>query len=64
MMADLIEAKTNLHVKLKLNIGSTAILQTAMLKGEVDLYPEYTGTAYLVILEHKKLYLKNYRKKS
>ena len=55
MMADLITAKTNLRVTLKLNIGSTAILQAAMLKGDVDLYPEYTGTAYLVVLKRQKL---------
>ena len=31
------------------------ILTKAMQKGEVDLYPEYTGTAYLVVLQHKKV---------
>ncbi|WP_423063020.1 glycine betaine ABC transporter substrate-binding protein [Candidiatus Paracoxiella cheracis] len=55
MMADLITAKTNLNVKLKLNVGATAILQAALLKGNVDLYPEYTGTAYLTVLKYKKL---------
>ncbi|MCB1827012.1 MAG: ABC transporter permease subunit [Coxiellaceae bacterium] len=55
MMKDLIQAKTNLHVNLKLNLGSTSILQSAMRKGAIDLYPEYTGTAYMVILHQSKI---------
>ncbi|BCA95297.1 quaternary ammonium transporter [Legionella antarctica] len=55
LMADLIEAKTHLHVDKKFNLGTTAILQNALLSGQVDLYPEYTGTAYLVVLKQKKI---------
>jgi osmoprotectant transport system permease protein len=50
IMAQLIEAKTNLKVQRKLNLGTTDIVHQAMLRGEVDLYPEYTGTAYLTVL--------------
>lgn len=50
-MAQLIEAKTPLRVIRKFNLGSTAIVHQAMLKGDVDLYPEYSGTAYLTILK-------------
>lgn len=51
LMADIIEAKTNLHVIKKFNLGSTDICHRAMLKNEIDMYPEYTGTAYLLVLK-------------
>lgn len=50
MMAQVIEAKTSLAVTRKFNLGTTDIIHQAMLKNEVDLYPEYTGTAYLTVL--------------
>ena len=55
IMADMISAHTNLAVKKEFNLGTTTIVQNALLKGQVDLYPEYTGTAYLVVLKNKKL---------
>lgn len=55
LMADMIQAKTNLDVNLKLNLGSTTVIQNAMLKGSIDLYPEYTGTGYIVVLHQKKV---------
>lgn len=51
MMAQAIEMKTSLKVIRKFNLGTTDIIHQAMVKGEVDLYPEYTGTAYLTILK-------------
>jgi osmoprotectant transport system permease protein len=51
MMAQMVEAKTNLKVIRKFNLGTTAICQQAMLKGDIDIYPEYTGTAYLLVLK-------------
>jgi osmoprotectant transport system permease protein len=51
ILAQLIEAKTNLTVERKFNLGSTAICHQALLNGEIDLYPEYTGTAYLLVLK-------------
>lgn len=51
IMAQLIEAKTSLVVTRRFNLGTTDIIHQAMLKNEVDLYPEYTGTAYLTILK-------------
>ena len=50
LMAQLIEAKTNLKVIRKLNLGATNIVHQALLKGDVDLYPEYSGTAYMTVL--------------
>ncbi|AIT62684.1 glycine betaine ABC transporter substrate-binding protein [Coxiella burnetii] len=55
IMADMIETRTHLTVRKKFNLGSTAIIQNALLNGEIDLYPEYTGTAYLTVLHHANL---------
>lgn len=55
LMAELIEAQTSLRVIKKLNLGTTTVVHNAMLTNQVDLYPEYTGTAYLVVLKQKKV---------
>ncbi len=51
LMAQLIEAKTHLKVIRKFNLGATDIIHQALLKGDVDLYPEYSGTAYMSVLK-------------
>lgn len=38
-------------VKRKLNLGGTPVAQKAMENGEIDLYPEYTGTGLLTVLK-------------
>lgn len=50
MMALLIEDKTGLTVDRRFNLGGTMICHEALIHGEIDLYPEYTGTALLSIL--------------
>jgi osmoprotectant transport system permease protein len=55
MISQLIEAKTNLKVDRKFNLGSTEICQKAMENGEIDLYPEYSGTAYMTVLHQNNL---------
>lgn len=45
MFAQLIEAKTDLKVVRKLNMGGTFVNFEAIKNGQIDLYPEYTGTA-------------------
>jgi osmoprotectant transport system permease protein len=47
----LIEHHTQLHVELKEGLGGTQIAFEALRKGEIDLYPEYTGTGLFVILQ-------------
>ncbi|MCA9859219.1 MAG: hypothetical protein KC438_05820 [Thermomicrobiales bacterium] len=37
-------------VERKLNLGGTVVAQEALLSGDLDLYPEYTGTGLLVVL--------------
>jgi osmoprotectant transport system substrate-binding protein len=38
------------EVERKLNLGGTVVAQAALLSGDLDLYPEYTGTGLLVVL--------------
>lgn len=47
----LIENNSNLRVKLKLGLGGTQIAFEALKSGEIDMYPEYTGTALFVLLK-------------
>ncbi len=51
MMAQIIEIKTGHHVERKLNLGGTMICHEALLKAEIDMYPEYTGTGLLAVLK-------------
>lgn len=39
------------QVERKINLGGTPVVQQALLNGEVDLYPEYTGTGLLTVLK-------------
>lgn len=39
-----------LRVERRLNLGSTQIAMAALQRGDIDLYPEYTGTALLDVL--------------
>lgn len=48
--AQALEAR-GVPVERKLNLGSTQIAMAALQKGEIDLYPEYTGTALLDVLK-------------
>ena len=51
IMAQAIESHTDLDVRRKLNLGGTMICHTALTRGEIDLYAEYTGTALTAILK-------------
>lgn len=51
IFADLIESRTPLTVALKTGLGGTKICFEALRRGEIDLYPEYTGTGLLAILD-------------
>lgn len=44
MMAQMVESNTDLNVTRKINMGGTFVCFEAIKKGEIDLYPEYTGT--------------------
>lgn len=51
LLAQTIEDKTHLHVVRRFDLAGTLAHQ-ALLSGEIDLYPEYTGTALMAILHH------------
>lgn len=52
MLKILIEEKTDLKVELTKGIGGgTANIQPALIKGDFDMYPEYTGTAWSYVLK-------------
>jgi len=53
IIIELLRAKTHLHVVSQLDLGTTAICQEAMKNGDIDIYPEYTGTAYLTVLHRQ-----------
>lgn len=44
-----------LRVARKLNLGGTDIAMEALRRGEIDLYPEYTGTALLTQLKRQPM---------
>ena len=50
MVADLIEEKTDLNVERKLNLGGSSVVSSAIQKGEIDMYVDYTGSLLLNIL--------------
>jgi osmoprotectant transport system permease protein len=52
MMADLIEDRTDISVKRRLNLGGTQVCFEALKNGDIDLYIEYSGTAYTDTLKH------------
>lgn len=55
IMASLIEAKTNLKVERKPYLGGTQVVHNALINGDLDLYAEYTGTAWTATLKQKKI---------
>jgi glycine betaine/choline ABC-type transport system substrate-binding protein len=49
--AQQLERKLHVRVERKLDLGGTLLSQQAILKGDIDLYPEYTGTGSSVVLK-------------
>jgi len=54
MISILIEEHTDIEVQRDLGIGGgTSNIHPAMLSGEVDIYPEYTGTSWMAVLNQE-----------
>ena len=51
--AQQLERKLHIQVNRKLNLGGTLLTHQAIVRGDIDIYPEYTGTASSVILKEK-----------
>jgi len=47
--------KSGYKVERKFNLGS-AVVHTSLVNGDIDFYPEYTGTALLSILKEKPMF--------
>src|SRR5437763_15068667 len=51
ILAQQIERRLGVTVDRRLNLGGTMLAHEAMVKGDIDLYPEYTGTALTAVLK-------------
>ena len=51
LMAQIVEDQTDLQVQRKFNLGGTMICHRALIQNDIDLYPEYTGTALTAVLQ-------------
>lgn len=51
IVAQHLEHRLGLRVDRKLNLGGTMLAHQALVRGDIDLYPEYTGTALTTILK-------------
>lgn len=52
LVADLIEFNTDISVERKMNLGGTQVCFSALTKDEIDMYIEYSGTAYSDTLDY------------
>jgi osmoprotectant transport system substrate-binding protein len=52
IIAQHVENRLHSPVERKLNLGGTLLAHSALLNKEIDLYPEYTGTAFTNVLKH------------
>jgi glycine betaine/choline ABC-type transport system substrate-binding protein len=51
IIAQQLERRTSLHVERRLHLGGTFVCHEALVAGRIDVYPEYTGTALVAILQ-------------
>ena len=51
MLALLLEEKYNFKIIRKFNMGGTQLIFKALKEGYIDIYPEYTGTGYAMLLK-------------
>jgi osmoprotectant transport system substrate-binding protein len=51
--AQQLERKLHTRVERRLNLGGTLLAHEALVKHQIDLYPEYTGTASSAVLKEK-----------
>ncbi len=56
ILTELIERNSDIKVEKNFGIGGgTSNIHPAMIKGEIDIYPEYTGTGWLAVLKKKSI---------
>lgn len=59
LFKELIENETDLKVELKANFGKTSFLYEALKSGDIDIYPEFTGTILSSLLKNPPANLSN-----
>ncbi|MFL1706843.1 ABC transporter permease/substrate-binding protein [Campylobacter sp. MOP7] len=59
LFKELIEKETDLKVELKANFGKTSFLYEALKAGDIDIYPEFTGTILSSLLKNPPANLSN-----
>ncbi len=52
LVAQQIERRTGLEVDRRLHLGGTFVCHEAIVAGRIDLYVEYSGTAFTAVLKH------------
>jgi len=52
LVAQQIARRTGLPVERRFHLGGTFVCHQAITSGQIDLYVEYTGTAYTAVLKH------------
>jgi glycine betaine/choline ABC-type transport system substrate-binding protein len=52
IVAQQIERRTAVAVERRFHLGGTFVCHQAITSGQIDLYVEYTGTAYTAVLKH------------
>ncbi|MGF7186242.1 glycine betaine/choline ABC-type transport system substrate-binding protein [Desulfitispora alkaliphila] len=55
MMRDMIEAHTDINVDTRAFLGGTNVVAQAIERGDLDIYPEYTGTGLMIILDEEAM---------
>lgn len=55
ILAQHLERRLHVKVERKLNLGGTLVAHQALVAGQIDLYPEYTGTALTAVLKQKPM---------
>ena len=52
LVAQQIERRAGLRVERRLHLGGTFVCHAAIVAGQIDVYVEYTGTAFTAVLKH------------
>jgi glycine betaine/choline ABC-type transport system substrate-binding protein len=51
ILAQQVERRVGVRVERRLNLGGTMLAHEALTRGDIDIYPEYTGTALTAVLK-------------
>lgn len=55
LVSQVIESNTDIEVLRELNLGGSQVVYGGLLNGDIDMYVEYTGSAYTNIFKHSPI---------